>query len=240
MRTHLDTTPGASRAQKIAGPTAADAHRARNAAFAPGIGIGADESRAPPSAPSRRHDDGSSGEEGVIALIPRSSVYVARFITTTCGVACGVSRDADGGRRTPTPRLRIQRFMPALPALYGRSRSRGEVDEPSLSQAHMLGGAPPADVEPTPSPAVPPPPPPRCRLPAAARRRQLLTRADAAFCSSRRADCLLGSSDFREDLASSLQGGCHQDEGADFIRRSSRWPRRGVRIPSPAGVGGRR
>jgi hypothetical protein len=75
-------------------PTAADAHRARNAAFAPGIGIGADESRAPPSAPSRRHDDGSSGEEGVIALIPRSSVYVAPFITTTCGVACGVSRDA--------------------------------------------------------------------------------------------------------------------------------------------------
>ena len=63
-------------------PTAADAHRARNAAFAPGIGIGADESRAPPSAPSARHDDGSSGEEGVIALIPRSSVYVARFITT--------------------------------------------------------------------------------------------------------------------------------------------------------------
>ena len=83
-------------------PTAADAHRARNAAFAPGIGIGADESRAPPSAPSRRHDDGSSGEEGVIALIPRSSVYVAGFITARHHILRGVARDADGGRRTPT------------------------------------------------------------------------------------------------------------------------------------------
>ena len=84
-------------------PTAADAHRARNAAFAPGIGIGADESRAPPSAPSARHDDGSSGEEGVIALIPRSSVYVARFITTAGHhILRGVPRDADGGRRTRT------------------------------------------------------------------------------------------------------------------------------------------
>ena len=79
-------------------PTAADAHRARNAAFAPGIGIGADESRAPPSAPSRRHDDGSSGEEGVIALIPRSSVYVARFITARHHILRGVARDADGSR----------------------------------------------------------------------------------------------------------------------------------------------
>ena len=78
-------------------PTAADAHRARNAAFAPGIGIGADESRAPPSAPSRRHDDGSTGEEGVIALIPRSSVYVARFITTRSTL-----RGLPGRRRRPT------------------------------------------------------------------------------------------------------------------------------------------
>ena len=105
MRTHLDTTPSHFKASKNCGdwPTAADAHRARNAAFAPGIGIGADESRAPPSAPSGRHDDGSSGDEGVIVLIPRSSVYVARFITTRS--ACGLSREADGGRRTPRARL---------------------------------------------------------------------------------------------------------------------------------------
>ena len=157
----------------------------------------------------RRHDDGSSGEEGVIALIPRSSVYVARFITAR---APHPSRGLPGRRRRPTD-ADASSGIPACAPFYDllclcfRARSRRRsLDEPSLSQQSKLGGAPPADVEPTPSPR--PAPAPAAHLPAAARRRRLLTRADAPSAAPQGVCLVLAIQQFHDRCK--LRGKCRR------------------------------